>query len=1388
MSRPHSSRQRERQLRRRRLVRIAAVLFAVGGVAAVAALGLHLARERRFAAQRTAAIELASAGAGDMETAVADLKLAVQRRPNDVDAVAALARATMKRTPARREHVIEAVRYYNRVVELQPERIEDRTELVRLLDHLGASDVLVKAIEPLIQAHPKDPLFHELRTRHLMALGRLKEAEAAAKAWTAAAPDRFQAQLIYVGLLTGSGKDPRESGSYLNSALARADNQDVATAVRAVSLLGSNQPKEATPLIDGLLAQNRRDPQLDRVLVTALDQLGRKPEADALLATSLADKPDGALLVTSALRDIDRANYARALESIEKAPLPGEDIRRAYHAALLAFLAGRAGKTDVADRAAKELESMPIEVAAVWRAALRGVALEPGDKDLARELLPQLRVSVLLDEEAPLLQLATANCLILLDQLRAADRLLGEAARQSAGWSIGAKRLVELRLSRGEFVQAIEAAQLAFTRSGRTIDAAVTLALAVAASRPTGAQADNLLQLLRQIHTSIPGEVQTLGLYVDLLAQRNDPAAKSVLSEALSRGTPAPVEFLLQWADLSQKHRLGVEEACLSQAAAVGGMTPRIALSSALLLHRAGKTDEATQQLHAARDAQPDRRRVYDEAIATFLTKIRSRDAAEAWNTLAAANPSDVALQQRVLELGFGGTPDNRRALIDRIRKSDPNNVAAELADIRLALDVRADRQTMDDAMMRLTRVIERFPDLTTARLLLIDLLMRTQNTKAALAQWEKAASLQPDEPTLLLTGTQLLIANGERTRARDTLRKLDRLDPNLNDAQRQDAARLHLALGDEARTIDILTRIEDVSEQGRLLLAEAEFRSGGLDACRAIVNELLARPSLDALLFAAAIEDVQGNRDGSEALLLRARDLPELTDADRIRIAEFARERGRLDRVAGFLSTDGASGELTIRIARLWIEQGDVDAAIKALSVAAGRSSDAAPIRRRLREEPRLRKLGELKMFGVAAELLDRPDEVVIQRLVRFALETPAQTVREQQLALDGLAASEGRNDALSMFVAERFMAMNQPALAEKHARQAADLRPAAPQPMALAAQALSRAGNTGRCAEAIREWRDRLPAYDTRPDGLDAQNLARRKEYSELLARFESKAKTTRTSQEVLFAVAEAMHARNRDADAAALLKSAFEPSPHLAIAWLGVAPQGLSVASATSAIEMVREISSKRQAPAEAVAVAIASDRLARKTRDGRQMEVANSALASLESTANALPADCVVQLAENRVARGELAVARAIYERALPSRRDASALLANLAEVLRREQTLPEALETIDRSISADGGRASAHDTRAAILLELQRPDEALVAAQAASRLDPLNPAWMLRVAAVQHAKGDFLAARSTMETLRWFFREPDAWSPDLIGRFRELEERMNRRPANAAPAK
>lgn len=1386
--------------KRRRIV--LSICAAVGTVAAAVGGYLYLSHQRDVAQKRSAALAAVATDSGTLEAAVAELTAITQRDPKDVEALSALARASMRTPKPDREHLITAARAYYGLLEIDPARSEERLALVRLLDLLGQSDTLVKVIPPLLETQMPDVTLLDLATQHHVRLGQKAEALKTAEQWVAADPKSFRAYVTYMAALSANGKDQREPASFLNTKLASLTDNDAGVLARSVWLIESGDRDAGAKVLDTLLARPEWDRRLARHIILVLDQLGRRDAADEIAAK--ADLAlDESLATMLSLRDIDRGGYLAAMDRLQSAPMPADLSRRSAQLCLTAYLADQLQKPDVANQARQSLASIPAEYAGPWVHALAAISPPRLEKNDARKLAGQLRVSALVEEGAGLLQLATAKCLIALDEPRSADRVLAECLRVPAGWSPAARQLIDLRLSRGEIVQAMEAAQFTFDRSGRTIDSAITLAITVSRANPTGAQAQQYVALLREIHRAVPAEPRTLGLYVRALANAGDPTAKQTLADAIARADNVPVDRLLEWAEISQQLQFDLEPACIERAEKLEGATPRVAMASAMLLHRAGKNGEALAGLRAARELHKDQPRAYDEAIASFLSQVKSPDANAAWLKLAGDHPDDVSLQVRVLGANLATESEQIKALIERIRKAEPNNAIAELADIRLSLGDTNDQAALESALLRLNRLVEASPDLVGARLLLVDSLIRSGNDKAALSQWEAAQKYVPDEPPLLLAGARLYIANGQLPRAQELLDKLALLDANLSPEQRFDVARLQIVLGHADRAVAILDALPDRGRDANLVLSEALFRTGDVDRARQVLDPLLADADLNALLFAASVADSLGQREEADELLQRAEALDALQPAEQARVAQALADRGAAGRAIGLLTSGEVSNDTALRIAARWIEKGEVETAFTLLREAAGRSKDPQPLKQRLDGQARIQQLVDLKLPSVAARLLESPEADDTKALVDFARLPSDVSVRDQQLALDSLAERHQASYAVQMFVAERYVALNQPNRAERAARRAAELMPAAPQPLAVAAVAMHRAGNTGRCAQAIADWRRRLPAGSTLPDPIEAHNLANRREYTELLSRFESRiGQGGKLPLDLLLSLAEALCARNREADAASLLQGPLEQDPNASIAWMDRVSKALDPAVAAKALDIARPFVEKRSSAAESVSYAaesvsyaIAADRIARRSRNPSQRDASARLIAAVEARAGTLPPELVVKLAEHHVAYDEYAPAESLCRAALAAHPRSPSLLRALAQLLRARKQFAEALPVVEQAIALADRNPLAHESRAAILLALGRPDDAVASAEAAVRLDPLNPRWHLRLAEIRLAQADLQgpgrdAGKAAFATLDWFFREPEVWPADLIEEYRILRGRVftpASRPASAPVA-
>lgn len=1306
------------------------------------------------------------------------LREVIQRRPRDADALFALAKASLANPQPNRSHLNDSIRLYVQGLSIAHHRSAERRELVMLLDLLGESELLIQVLGPLLEEDPRDPVLLELQSLHLVRLGRDQQAAASAAAWSSVDLQNPRAQL------TQSLSGPSTSTS-VQPATAESNQSTLTTAQRLAHialLVRDENAAEGAMQLDALTSDSAFDPRCGRYAVYLLDQLGAFAKADAL-AAKLDPSVDESLATAFALRELDRGNVSAARKRLEQATLPKDPSKRAAQLGLTCLLATWAQDAAVAQRTLEQLAAIPVEYSGPWSAALRIITSESIDETLARELLPCLQVSTRVEEGAILPQIAMAECFVALKQKDKAFRLLDEVARTPAGWSLATRRTVEHSLAGNDFARAVSAARFAFQRSGKTVESGVLLAKTTARTRPSGQDLQDHLALLRELYQIVPDELSLVGpLAVALTDTGDSPGAVSVIKQALARSAPIEPRYLLEWAEISQRNRFGLEMELLDRAQTVAGPSPDILLARSRTLHRNGDTARALQELRAAQQASASKN--LDLAVAIFLSEIRSADAIAAWESLARAYPKDLPIQLQYL--GVVNEADAARSVIQRIQAIDPSNEAAELAEIKLLLSSEQSPQDREAALLRLNRLTERRPDLAEATLLLVNALLRSGDLELAARRWEAAYSRAPADVGVLSVGAQLLLRQGQFARASELLDKLEVSLAGLSEAQQLLVARLELALGRPLRSLTVIEKYGLSTRDAKLLLAEARFRLGDTAVGNSILDELLREPDLATLLFAASVADSQGDRSRADDYLAKALQLNVLESSEQLKLANTFIARREASGVQTLVTKGTVSNDTVIRIAAEWVRQGEVDAAINLLKDAATRSQNPRELEQRLEVESQARTLVRQKYFELAGALLERPEDQDVRDLTTFACSFPEKPLREQQEMLDSLAQRTRNSYVAQVFLAERYLAVNQPLAAAQAARRASDLDKAASRPLFIAALSELQAGSTTRCAETIRQLRDRLPADSAAPDVIDVENLLRGKRYSDILDRYEARAQVAGSMpDEIRMALAEAFAARNRLSDASAVLEPLLRLDSSFTSAWMSRVSQRLDPQLATPAIELCRPFVQQRALPAERVSYEVSLGQVRRRSGAESHTPPVEQIIRSLGIELRELLTDSVVKLIEYSLSGGDAAAAVRLCDEALSTRPQDIKLWRARAQLLSATNQWELALQAADEAIRLSDRSPTMHSVRSRCLRELKRSEDALIAISRAVALDPFNPQWVLEQIELEEEAGKLDTARERIPALRWLLREPEVWPAELVKAAQTLSLRLQPAPATQA---
>ena len=207
--------------------------------------------------------------------------------------------------------------------------------------------------------------------------------------------------------------------------------------------------------------------------------------------------------------------------------------------------------------------------------------------------------------------------------------------------------------------------------------------------------------------------------------------------------------------------------------------------------------------------------------------------------------------------------PDEARKRFDKLLAADPKNVQALLAIAELRAQAGAGK---DEVTGLLGNAAKLNPNVVAPRLLLVDLNLRTGNTKAALAAAQDGVAALPDNPELLDALGRAQMASGDFNQASGSFKKLAALQPRSPQPQLR-LADAFMALKNPAAARESLNRALDITpkflpaQRGLVMLDLSEGRpEKAMAVARAMQSE---RPDQNVgYLFAGDIEASRKNWD----------------------------------------------------------------------------------------------------------------------------------------------------------------------------------------------------------------------------------------------------------------------------------------------------------------------------------------------------------------------------------------------------------------------------------------------------------------------------------------------------------------------------------------------
>ncbi len=283
---------------------------------AAALLGWRYLQQRR---ERAHALALAQQG--DFAAAAPLLQHVLERSPDDLEVVEALARGHL----AARD-LARAEPYLSRWCDLQP----DETTPFRLrLDVYRQLTLHTKALADARRVLELEPTDFAMRTRViglLFSRGRFAAAEQACREALHQRPDAPNLRLLLAEIRRAQGDNPG-AGAILDRLLLEQPAHAAALMARAILYFEADQPDRAIPLFRKILAEDPRRQRTARYhLSLALARAGQTEEAERLMAEVRVMQQAEALLTESNTQPTNLDLQLRAARALLDANQPAQAL------------------------------------------------------------------------------------------------------------------------------------------------------------------------------------------------------------------------------------------------------------------------------------------------------------------------------------------------------------------------------------------------------------------------------------------------------------------------------------------------------------------------------------------------------------------------------------------------------------------------------------------------------------------------------------------------------------------------------------------------------------------------------------------------------------------------------------------------------------------------------------------------------------------------------------------------------------------------------------------------------------------------------------------------------------------------------------------------------
>lgn len=1292
-----------------------------------------------------------------------------------------------------KQHLIEAMGALKRGLDKDPNSREAQEHLLDVYLQTGFATEALDLADKLLVTTPDDLKILRSKADVLEALRKLKEALDVAKSIASHKESDHDDLLRVLRLLFRTETVASDLNAWIAATAAAHPGDQFVELMRAIVLSMRGDAAGANAILDRIMASSTPadDPTSLAFLMQALDGTGRFDDTLTLLGR-MNEVSDPALR-TEIVR---RLWYGgRADEMLARLAAWEGDLKTAKPELLAMHALGliSAGRRAESEPFAQELASRTDPEAKAWSTVARiGAGNFPGGTPAAFAALTEAARVV---PGSAIVQCALGNAAAESGEWDAAVWAWSIAASRAPAWSIPCCGLSRAYRLKKLPQRALDAGRAAMRRAPRSVEA-IRVWVEAASDSARSATPAQVAELLKNLATGEATDPKmadvTLPVRVELIARTDRAMAQSLIQGVLDARTELSEGSLLRLVAVATANGIALESNLLALSEAFHGITPRLALASAVVRARATTPEDGLAAYDAMRAKAPAGTAdvAWSISRAVLLDGLGNPGATAAWAAVADGNPASLEAQ-----LGAISSPSlaaDREATartIERLKGlTGEAGISWRIARAQWLTDApSATDDQLAEATALLTAVVAQAGDNFIARVRLAQVLERTGDLKGAEVNLQAAAQLAPDHPGLALELARISQRQGHTGEARqkvDRVLTMKGLAPEL--AQR--AAFLLAAEGDLGRSSELLQQLMSESHadrEGTLLLAKIYARQGRTEDAIRLCESILDRPTAPVVELAAHLYATAGRKADAEKAIARLDGLG-LAPGD----VELARGR--------YAVRWGAPGE-----SQTWFA--------KATEAAPGRAdawsarvgnalltADAAAFTAVL-QDPRASGIEDvqylvanrdlcdaaLKDAGVRTMLVSALGDKAGRTAITEALRVLVRDWPDPAKRMDAANTVRGIADANAGVLSLQLCACDV-------AAQTGDLRGACDRaqrtsaafegsPIAARrhAELLETARRWSDALEAGRVWKERSDRQDPQADVFLATTLLRLGRPSDAAAQLDDHLKgalaNPDANERLLVTYFVALVRAGRAPRAEELMRPLAQASAKWRTRPYGVGPDLLGTsADAVAWINLCNGVAT----PPDALSRALAAQAwVSAATRFGTD-ELTSRAKRAVTELAAAPDATPQAHFLAGSFAQSsnDLETARVQYEAALKAAPDFDVVRNNLAMVLSDTGRASEAVEHAAQVVKSHPTSAEAIDTLAYALRKAKRFDDAKARLAEAIAMDPANPTWKVSLAETVAEAGDVTALTNLLAEIRKLEDAGAVISPELRARIDKFRSR------------